>query len=249
MEERKKLLIADDEELICALLRHIIRFDALNLALAGEVHDGTALLRAIETEKPDIVVTDISMPGMDALEVIRRTRGLGLATAFVLVSGHREFEYAYGALKYGVEDYLLKPIDEEELDRTLQKALRRLRGGEEPAAKAEEETAPQLSKTVRLACAYVRESYTGTVTLESAAAVVHLNAAYFSKLFKRETGKNFSEYVAEVRLDHAKELLSRGRMNISEVAFAVGFSDVQYFSKTFKRCTGMRPSEYRERFG
>lgn len=153
-----------------------------------------------------------------------------------------------GALKYGVEDYLLKPIDEEELDRTLQKALRRLRGGEEPAAKAEEET-PRLSKTVRLACAYVRESYAGTVTLESAAAVVHLNAAYFSKLFKRETGKNFSEYVAEVRMEKAKELLSRGRMNISEVAFAVGFSDVQYFSKTFKRCTGMRPSEYRERFG
>ena len=67
MEERKKLLIADDEALVCALLRHIIRFDDLNLALAGEVHDGTALLRAIETEKPDIVVTDISMPGMDAL--------------------------------------------------------------------------------------------------------------------------------------------------------------------------------------
>ena len=78
---------------------------------------------------------------------------------------------------------------------------------------------------------------------------MHLNAAYFSKLFKRETGKNFSEYVAEVRMEKAKELLSRGRMNISEVAFAVGFSDVQYFSKTFKRCTGFRPSEYRERFG
>ena len=102
---------------------------------------------------------------------------------------------------------------------------------------------------MRLACAYVRESYAGTVTLESAAAAVHLNAAYFSKLFKRETGKNFSEYVAEVRMEKAKELLSRGRMNISEVAFAVGFSDVQYFSKTFKRCTGFRPSEYRERFG
>ena len=62
MEERKKLLIADYEALVCALLRHIIRFDDLNLALAGEVHDGTALLRAVMERFADVrqlqLVTD-----------------------------------------------------------------------------------------------------------------------------------------------------------------------------------------------
>lgn len=119
MGNKLRLLIADDEYLICNMLVCLIDFDGLGLELAGTIHDGKSLLQEIEAQKPDIVITDICMPGCDGIEVIRQTRERGLECKFIIISGYRQFEYAYNALKYDVEDYILKPVDEVELNAAL----------------------------------------------------------------------------------------------------------------------------------
>lgn len=122
-----KLIIADDEPFICGMLEKLIDFDALELELIECVHDGETLEERIETLRPDIVLTDISMPRQDGLDVIRKAREKGNNCRFVIISGYKQFEYAYNALKYNVDDYLLKPVEETELNRVLQKICEEIR--------------------------------------------------------------------------------------------------------------------------
>lgn len=123
---RKTVLIADDEELICELLKKIILWDDLKLDLIGESHNGRELYEAILQYKPDIVITDISMPEMDGIELIGKVRQEGIVCHFVIVSGYRQFEYAHNALKYNVEDYILKPVDADELNGTLNELVKKI---------------------------------------------------------------------------------------------------------------------------
>ena len=98
---------------------------------------------------------------------------------------------------------------------------------------------------VKRAVEYIRYSYMcESMSLTSAAAHVGLSPTYFSTLFKKETGRNFSDFLSEVRIEKAKELLSRTCMPINEVAYEVGFSDYRYFGQIFKKYTGMTPREF-----
>ncbi len=119
MVKQLKLLIADDEPYICGMLEKLIDFHTLGLELIGFAHDGETLLTKIKQLKPDIVLTDISMPRMDGLEVIRQIKEEGIPCRFIIVSGYRQFEYAYNALKYNVDDYILKPVEEREINLVL----------------------------------------------------------------------------------------------------------------------------------
>ena len=119
MEQRVSVVLADDERLICTLLQKIIRWDDMRLELSGVAHNGRDLMALILDKRPDIVITDICMPEIDGIELIRQVRERGIPCRFIIVSGYRLFEYAHNALKYNVEDYILKPIDDEELNERL----------------------------------------------------------------------------------------------------------------------------------
>jgi len=127
MKDKLKLIIADDEQFICIMLKNIINFETLGLELLGFAKNGEILLEMIIEKVPDIVITDISMPKLDGLEVIRLAKERGLNCRFIIISGFRHFEYAYNALKYDVEDYILKPIEEDELNATLEKIANSIR--------------------------------------------------------------------------------------------------------------------------
>ncbi len=115
------ILIADDEKKVGVLVKELIDWKNLPLKLLGVVQDGQAAYDMILDKKPDIVITDIRMPRISGLELIQKVVSEGERVHFIVISGYRYFEYAQKALKYGVEDYLLKPIDEEELNGILLK--------------------------------------------------------------------------------------------------------------------------------
>ena len=120
-----KLMIADDEYRVCQLIKQLIPWDTFKLQLVGVAYDGFEAFRLIEKERPDIVITDIRMPGYDGLTLIEKSKAIDEHISFILVSGHRDFEYAHNALKYGAEDYLLKPVSSDELQRILSKLITR----------------------------------------------------------------------------------------------------------------------------
>lgn len=100
------------------------------------------------------------------------------------------------------------------------------------------------SKPIAIVIDYIARHYNERLSLHDAACQAQLSPSYFCSLFKRETGKRFSDYLMEYRLEEAKRLLQTKNLNISEVAFSCGFSDPRYFSRCFKQKTGATPSSY-----
>ena len=122
-----RVVVVEDEYRIAELLLQLGHWEMLNLEVADVCYDGIHALESIQNNKPDIVLTDIRMPGCDGLELIQKVKELGLSPEFIITSGYRHFEYAKTAIQQGVVDYLLKPIDEETLNQTLEKACAKLR--------------------------------------------------------------------------------------------------------------------------
>lgn len=110
-----KLLIVDDEEIICSTIAKVIDWKELNIALIGTCLDGVEAYHTILDESPDIVMTDIRMPGISGLELIERISHTNLDTQFIILSGYGEFEYAKRAMRCGVRHYLLKPCEKEQI--------------------------------------------------------------------------------------------------------------------------------------
>ncbi len=114
-----KVIIADDETRLCRLVQLLADWQALDMEVVGTASNGFEAVELIETLAPDILITDIRMPGCDGLELIQRARQLSSELEIVIISGYAEFEYAQTAIRQGVSGYLLKPIKKEALMATL----------------------------------------------------------------------------------------------------------------------------------
>ena len=122
-----KVMIVEDEELILQGIRNIIDWEALGLKVIHLAHDGIEALKMWEQEPVHIVVTDISMPEMDGLTLLREIRKREEHVRFIILTGYDEFAYAREAVRLDVENYILKPVDEEELKRQLRETVEKLR--------------------------------------------------------------------------------------------------------------------------
>lgn len=116
-----KVVVADDEVKVCQLICNLVDWSTFDMEIVAVAHNGEEALEMVRQHEPDLLVTDIRMPGCDGLEMIARAKQLREDLDFVIISGYRHFEYAQSAIKYGVSDYLLKPIQKEELCSTLEK--------------------------------------------------------------------------------------------------------------------------------
>ena len=105
----------------------------------------------------------------------------------------------------------------------------------------------QNSPAIRIVKRYIRENYKEDISLSSAADRANISAVYLSRLFKKEEGINFLDYLNQYRIDEAKKMLKDVQYNILDVADESGFKNTRYFSKIFKKNVGITPSEYRKR--
>ena len=113
------VVIADDEKGIVELVKHLINPDIVEVEIVGEAYNGLNAYELILAHRPDVVITDIRMPGLTGIELIERCAGTCPETKFVMISGFQEFAYAQAALQYGAVDYLLKPLKKAALNDTL----------------------------------------------------------------------------------------------------------------------------------
>jgi two-component system response regulator YesN len=237
------LMVVDDEFNIRDGLVNAVPWHTIGVEVVAEARDGLEALDQARKFHPEVVVTDISMDEMNGLEfaeVLLRERP---ATKIIILSGYGEFAYAQRAIHLRVFAYLLKPVSPEELLAQVAQALKTLE--DEPAAP--DAAALTGRAVIRRAQEYLEAYYADQETsLDTLAEHLGLTPAYLSKLFKSETGRNYSEALADLRIDRAKHLLLTTNLRSSEVGDRVGYSNPQYFATAFRKATGHSPSEFRE---
>lgn len=153
-----KVIIVDDEKRIVEMIRHLVDWSALGFEVIAVAYNGPDAFSLVEEKHPDVVIADVRMPGYDGIELIRRCHDAEHYPSFIIVSGYRFFEYAHNALRYGVEHYLLKPLDKGELIQALEivKAKRNAEksheGGEAEPARQSEGGGAALRRRLVLDC-------------------------------------------------------------------------------------------------
>jgi two-component system response regulator YesN len=242
-----KVVLADDEKWVRLVLRNVVEQTGLPFEIVHECANGLEALDRIQHQATDLVISDVKMPVMDGIALAEQMSKLPVS--LILVSGYDEFQLAQQAIRYGVKDYLLKPVEVEAMTDCLNRWITvREQLSEAQEADARNADVDQLSSIERVQH-YIRSNLSQDITLTGAAARVHLNPSYLSQLFKQQTGTKFVDYLVEMRMEEAKKLLLKTALRVSEIAERLGYCDIAYFSNTFKKISGCSPLEYRKSGG
>jgi len=243
-----KLLIADDEKIIRESLAECIDWASLGIKNYACCADGIEALEACLDEIPDIVLTDIKMPGLSGIELIEHIQMLSKHVEIIILSGFKEFEFAQKAMSLGVRRYLLKPVDENQLMTAIIDAKQILSQRTQPT-KPQKTVMLKDNELIRSVMEYIEANISNSeLSLKQIASEhVYLNADYLSRLFMQTTGEKFSQYLNRTRVEEAKRLLSQGN-KINLVAEQVGCGhNPRYFSQVFRKYAGVTPSAYAQR--
>ena len=241
-----KVVIAEDERLIMEELISMIPWEAYGLTLCGQAADGFEALEQIRRTDADILITDIRMPGKDGLSVIEEASA-ERAIKCIIISGYDQFEYALQALRLGVVNFLLKPVDETMLLQTLRDLIQAL-GHEEESGQRQTDPLggqPVNNRYLKEILKYIDENYMRNITIRTLSETFYISEGYISKLFPKYMGQHFVEYLNCYRIMKAMELLRTTNKKIYEISSVVGYKDYRYFSMIFKKLTGKTPVEYK----
>ncbi|KIL40605.1 hypothetical protein SD70_12785 [Gordoniibacillus kamchatkensis] len=243
MTAMTKVLIADDEIPIRESMR-LFPWEEHGYRLAGEARHGVEALELVEREAPDILITDIMMPVLDGISLMRTLRERELSLPVILLTCHKDFDYVREALLLGATDYLVKGVyrDQQLLD-ALDKARQSIASPAQPYPAAPPERTYRLE--VQQAIEYVALHLGETINLPDIAAHVGLSVNYFGSLFRKETGAYFHDYVKAVKLEKAAELLRTSNLKVYEIADKIGIPNYRYFTEIFCKHFGKSPREYR----
>ena len=263
-----RLLIADDEKLEREALAELVqrRFErevVLEVAENGRKAADTAVLWGA-----DLILMDIEMPGMSGLDAARAVLAQRPSCRVIFVTAYSLFQYAHEAVHLGACDYLLKPVDPDELEASVRRAMRQIETErtldelaaarpqpEQTETEEEAEDAPEESENSQTALVmahvrrYLEDNYMFDLSLDSVGEILHISPAYLSAQFKKYQKMNFLDCLTELRINAAKELLTDPFRSSAEVASMVGYEDASYFARAFKKRTGMTPTQYRRQAG
>lgn len=256
-----KVAIIDDEPIIVEGLMRIIQWEKYDCKVIATANDGMEGITLIKEHKPNIIISDIAMPGLDGLSMIAALKSEYPNMMISILTGYRDFDYAQKAIKLGVTRFMLKPSNLDEIEEALKAMIQELKernilGVEDKAVSGENGAAgiddasvknDTGSFIVKNAIKYIEENYNQKLTLSELAEKTYVSQWHLSKLLNRHTQQNFSELLNSVRIKEAKKLLKCPELRIGDVAEAVGFIDMAHFSRVFKKTTGMSANEYRNK--
>lgn len=246
----QRVLIVEDEEIIRKGLVCTIDWAAMNCVVVGDAGDGIAGLELLRTTHPDILLTDIRMPRMDGITMAEYARDAGILPQLIFLTSYAEFDYAKKAIELQAADYLLKPVNEEELAALL------YRLAEEKKDKTKTEPLSEgldwaryfsddgLNPYVRYAMERIRCDYRDKLSIEQLAEESGVSASYLSRKFKEVLGQTFLEALTRQRLQKAVSQLASGKYRVYEIAENNGFGDYKNFCSVFKKYMHISPRDF-----
>ncbi|MEM1484510.1 response regulator [Oscillospiraceae bacterium PP1C4] len=251
------VILVEDEDIIRKGIKHSVPWEEHNCTVIGEAQNGVEGKKLIQTLNPNIVITDINMPVMDGLQMIAETKCQNDYVA-ILLTGYSDFEYAKEAIKNGVSDYMLKPLNMEEMTETLDRAVLEcknisiLRNQNESVGEwksislfndmeVNEPSTPVVNRILEL----IAENYTKKITLSDLSEKLHYSDRYINQKFQKVLGTTVIEYLNRYRIQKALSLLQNDQIPISDIGWECGIGDYKYFNHVFKKYIGCSPKEYK----
>ena len=249
-----RVLIVEDEDIIRKGIAYTMDWISMGCVIAGEAADGKEGIEKILEIKPDIVLADIMMPHVDGIEMIRRTKDI-VNYKSILLTSYAEFSYAKQAIDLNVSNYLMKPVDEDELKEAIAKVSAQIEKEKEIEQFYEKSAsgldleeyylkAGKESPHVLAVLKITEERYQEKLSVESIADEIGVSASYLSRKFKNATGLTYLDFLNKFRVQQAIKLLETGSYKVYEVSDRVGFTDYKHFNSVFKRYTGQSPSDF-----
>lgn len=255
-----KVLIVEDEEMIRIGIRYSIDWIKADCIVIDDASNGEDGLNKIATLKPDIVITDINMPIMDGITMIEKGAKKAIFSA-IIVSGYDEFELAQKAINLGVCEYLIKPLEQEEVFKALDRAKtqvdlkKKYELIKEEADTFDIEVLPidlytgnhAASKHVNKMTAYIQGNYQQRISIQDLVEELGMSSTYLNQRFKAATTYTFNDFLNRYRIQMALNLMKSGEdAKIYNIASDVGFSDYKYFISVFKKYVDYTPSHFLE---
>lgn len=243
------IMIVDDEELERKALKVILK-ELKEVNIIAEACNGREAIEFDKKYNPDLIIMDVKMPGFDGCKAAEIIKANNKERIIIMVTAHDDFELVRKALVLGVNDYILKPVRPREIINVVNNIIVNYKinnKGENTDNKSIVEEYKEEISPIDKALKYIDENFKDNINLNTIADKCNLSSCYFSKLFKREVGVNFSQYLKNKKIQHAKKLLKTTEIPILNIAIDLGFEDCGYFIRVFKNIEGITPKKYREK--
>lgn len=245
-----KIMLVEDDEAIRYVYSRMKVWERYGFQITAEAGNGQQALEEMKKNPVDAVFTDIRMPFMDGITLMKNIRQDYPEVSFVLVSSYNEFDYAREGLRLGALDYIVKPVGEADLEPVLLRIKEQLHAQEKKGMSGLLESVipdkSALSDTLIMKLGdYLEENMHRNSSIEEIAEALGMNKDYLGKQIKSKTGLSFRTLYNNIKIEYAKPLIKSGQYKIYEISELLGYSSPDYFTQLFKNVVKVTPAEYK----
>ena len=246
------LLIVDDEPIIRRGIKSLATLAEIGISEIFEAGNAEKCLEIVDKEHIDIIMLDINMPNTDGLTLAKMLKEKNKNFAIIMVTGYDYFEYMQTAIRLGVDDYLLKPVNKTDIELVLRRLIDkiekiRLENRLSELSVTSENITTGDNSSFKAVREYMNEHlFDSDLSLGYMAENLGFNSSYLSGIIKQIYGIPFQEYVALKRMEQAKILCLSTDMKNYEIAEEIGYEDVNYFTNRFKKTFGITPKQFKQ---
>jgi two-component system response regulator YesN len=254
MDNKKYTIFVVEDE--TQILRNTVKkIEQLNVGfeVAEMAKNGQQAIDLLQKQLPDVIITDIRMPQVDGLQLVQHLSVNCPSVRTVIISGYSDFEYARKAIQLNVKEYLLKPVESEQLYQCLIRLRIELDAEHDSIVEKmkvlKATQGESIEDTIEKLRLYMDNNFTDEIKLGEIAQGLNFNSSYLCKWFVKIVGETPSSYIIKLRISKAKHLLqSVQELSVKEIGELVGYADQNYFSRIFKAQAGISPAHYRDGF-
>ncbi|WP_408071974.1 response regulator [Butyrivibrio sp. JL13D10] len=247
------VLLVDDDRFVIAALQKGIAWESLGITEVFTANNISTAKSITENNRIDLLLSDIDMPHGSGLDLLNYLRETGNNVPTIFLTNYADFSYAQKAIELKSFHYFLKPIDYAELTRIIKKAIKEYK--DSPSSSPQKSNslpeipteASENESNVAALLKYVDDHFREDISREQLSVMFFFDPDYITKIFRKETGMSYKNYVIEKRLSLAKKLLAESDYPIHDISQYVGYDNYSYFTRLFKKSFGVTPIEFRGR--
>lgn len=243
------VLIVEDEILEQEFLKTMVLRELSTEDKVFTTGSGVQAVQLAKQHRPNIIIMDLMIAEIDGLTAIQDIRKFLPNTCITILSAYSDFSYAQKAINLKVFEYLLKPVKPsafKEIFKRMLEASHEESMISEPIEKTLLPVQEEHQSFIQESVTYIQDHFKEKLTLEMTASRVFMNSKYFSRVFKKEMGVSFTEYIIQLRIQYACRLLETTNYPAYRISSECGFSDPSYFNRVFCAQLNMTPQTYRK---